>query len=81
MEILRELKKWGFNINLVLNDSLYEKSGNFIEVSSQLKLQNRIAYIQTGTFHQQSVIRFIREISFGQRYFIRYYQRAQKFRF
>ncbi len=43
MEILREIKEWGFNVKLVLADSLYGESGDVIGVLSQLKLHFIVA--------------------------------------
>jgi SRSO17 transposase len=36
VEILRQIKEWGFNVKLVLADSLYGESGDVIGVLSQL---------------------------------------------
>ena len=95
VEILREIKEWGFNVKLVLADSLYGESGDFIGVLSQLKLHfivairsnhpvwllpgqrvryNRWRAYEQALSHRQSEPRFIREIIFGQRCTIRYYQ-------
>lgn len=42
-EIIRELQSFGFNIELVLADSLYGESGNVIRVLSELKLHFIVA--------------------------------------
>lgn len=39
VEIIRELKEWGFKIKLVVADSLYGESGDVIEILEQLKLE------------------------------------------
>ena len=93
-EIIRELREVGFNIELVLADSLYGESGNVIRVLS-LKLHflvairsnhgvlvgpgQRVRYnswraYQQNLSHRQPERRYIREIIFGKRRAIRYYE-------
>ena len=43
IEIIKELKSWGFKIKLVLADSLYGESGDVIRVLEQLKLEFIVA--------------------------------------
>lgn len=94
-EIIRELKEFGFNIELVLADSLYGESGNVIRVLEELKLHfivairsnhgvlvgpgQRLRYNSWRPYwqnlsHRQPERRFIREIIFGKRRNIRYYE-------
>lgn len=94
-EIIRELKTWGFKIELVLADSLYGEAGNVIGVLSELKLHfivairsnhgvlvgpgQRVRYnswraYQQKLSHRQPENRYIREIIFGKRRIIRYYE-------
>ncbi len=95
VEIIRELKEWGFKIKLVLADSLYGESGDVIEILEQLKLEfivairsnhgvlmpagsrkryNRWKAYEQKLSHRQPETRYIREIIFGQRRRLRYYQ-------
>jgi SRSO17 transposase len=95
VEILQELKALGFQIKLVLADSLYGESGDVIGVLTKLKLQfivairsnhpvwllpgervryNRWRAYQQKLSHRKAEQRFIREIIFGKRRTIRYYQ-------
>ena len=94
-EIIRELKDWGFKIELVLADSLYGEAGNVIGVLTELKLHfivairsnhgvlvgpgQRVRYnswraYQQKLSHRQPENRYIREIIFGNRRTIRYYE-------
>ena len=43
LEIIQEIKKWGFRIKLVLADSLYGESGDVIRLLEQLKLSYIVA--------------------------------------
>jgi SRSO17 transposase len=95
VEIIRELQAWGFDIELVLADSLYGESGDVIGVLSELKLPfivairsnhgvwlppgqrvryNRWHAYEQSLSHRQPEKRFIREIIFGKRRQIRYYE-------
>lgn len=95
VEILQELKALGFQIRLVLADSLYGESGDVIGVLTKLKLRfivairsnhpvwlppgarvryNRWRAYEQELSHRQAEQRFIREIIFGKRGAIRYYQ-------
>lgn len=95
VEIIQELKAFGFKIKLVLADSLYGESGDVIGVMTKLKLHfivairsnhpvwllpservryNRWRAYQQELDHRQPEQRFIREIIFGKRGTIRYYQ-------
>ena len=95
IEIIQELKEYGFQINLVLADSLYGESSSVIDILERLKIDfivairsnhgvlvgpgQRVRYNQWKAYHQhlshrQSEPRFIREIIFGKRRRIRYYQ-------
>ena len=95
VEIIRELQSLGFNIELVLTDSMYGESGDVIGALCQLKLHFIVAirsnhgvwlppgqkvrynrwraYTQPLSGHPAER-RYIREIVFGQRGAIRYYQ-------
>lgn len=94
-EIIRELQAFGFNIELVLADSLYGESGNVIGVLQELKLPfivairsnhgvliapgQRVRYNSWRAYwqnlsHRQPEKRYIREIIFGKRRSIRYYE-------
>jgi SRSO17 transposase len=93
--IIRELQGFGFNIELVLADSLYGESGNVIRVLEELKLSfivairsnhgvlvgpgQRVRYNSWRAYQQtlsnrQPEKRYIREIIFGKRRTIRYYE-------
>jgi SRSO17 transposase len=95
LEILRELQGWGFNIKLVLADSLYGEAGDVIAVLEQLKLDFIVAIrsnhgvlmppgsrrryncwraYEQKLSHRQAETRYLREIIFGQRRRLRYYQ-------
>ncbi len=95
VEIIQELKKWGFKIKLVLADSLYGESGDVIRVLEELKLEfivairsnhsvlmpagSRKRYNQWKAYeqklsHRKAETRYIREIIFGQRRRLKYYQ-------
>ena len=95
VEILQELKAWGFGIKLVLADSLYGESSNVIDTLERLNYDfivairsnhgvllgpgQKVRYNQWQAYQQQlsrrqSEARFIREIIFGKRRMIRYYQ-------
>ena len=95
VEILRELQAFGFNIQLVLANSMYGESRDVIGVLSKLKLpfivairsnhpvwllpgqrvrHNRWRAYEQKLSHRQAEQRFIREIIFGKRHPIRYYQ-------
>lgn len=94
-EVIRELQEFGFNIELVLADSLYGESGNVIRVLEELKLDfivairsnhgvlvgpgQRLRYnnwrpYQQNLSHRQPERRYIREIIFGKRRTVRYYE-------
>lgn len=95
VEIIKELKQWGFKIKLVLADSLYGESGNVIEILHKYHLSyivairsnhgvwlprgQRVRYNRWRPYEQKlnkrrSETRYIREIIFGKRGLIRYYQ-------
>jgi SRSO17 transposase len=95
VEIIQELKAWGFKIQLVLADSLYGESGDVIGCLEKLNLEfivairsnhgvlmppgsrkryNRWKAYQQKLSHRQLETRYLREIIFGQRRRIRYYQ-------
>lgn len=95
IEIIQELKEWGFKIQLVLADSLYGESGDVIGCLENLKLEfivairsnhgvlmppgsrkryNRWKAYQQKLSHRQAETRYLREIIFGQRRRLRYYQ-------
>lgn len=95
VEIIRELQALGFNIELVLADSLYGESGDVIGVLQELKLSfivairsnhgvlvapgQRVRYNRWHAYHQTlshhpPERRYIREIIFGNRRAIRYYE-------
>lgn len=92
---LFDIKEFGFNIELVLADSLYGESGNVIRVLEELELHfivairsnhgvlvgpgQRVRYNSWRPYwqklsHRQPERRFIREIIFGKRRTIRYYE-------
>lgn len=94
-EIIREVQGLGFNIELVLADSMYGESGNVIRVLQELNLAfivairsnhgvlvapgQRLRYnswraYQQNLAHRQPERRYIREIIFGKRRDIRYYE-------
>ncbi len=95
VEIIREIQAIGFNIKLVVADSMYGESGDVTGVLSELKLPfivsirsnhpvwllpgQRVRYNRWRAYeqklsHRQPEQRFIREIIFGKRHPIRYYQ-------
>jgi SRSO17 transposase len=95
VEILQELTEMGFQISLVLADSLYGESGDVIGTLQQLGLHFIVAIrsnhgvwlapgqqvryngwkpYQQQLSHRQSESRCIREIIFGKRQRLRYYQ-------
>ncbi|MCC5602235.1 IS701 family transposase [Nostoc favosum] len=95
VEIIQELKAWGFKIKLVLADSLYGESGDVIRCLEKLQLEfivairsnhgvlmppgSRKRYNRWKAYEQklsdrQTETRYLREIIFGQRRCIRYYQ-------
>ena len=95
VEIIQELKEWGFKIKLVLADSLYGESGDVIRCLEKLELEfivairsnhgvlmppgsrkryNRWKAYEQKLSHRQVETRYLREIIFGQRRRIRYYQ-------
>ncbi|MDJ0899849.1 MAG: IS701 family transposase [Xenococcus sp. MO_188.B8] len=99
VEILQELKQWGFKIKLVLADSLYGESGNVIAALNRYKLKyivairsnhgvllgpgekvrrNRWLAYEQKLSRRCSETRYIREIIFGKRRVIRYYQISKK---
>lgn len=94
-EIIAELKAFGFEIELVLADSLYGESGTILEVLYKLKLSYIVAirgnhgmwlppdqhvYCEDWLPYEQPLAdrptehRYIREMIFGRRRAIRYYQ-------
>lgn len=94
-EIIRELQAFGFNIELVLADSMYGEAGNVIGVLGELKLPFIVAIrsnhgvlvapgqhvrynswraYQQNLSHRQPERRYIREIIFGKRRAVRYYE-------
>jgi SRSO17 transposase len=95
IEIIQELKEWGFKIKLVLADSLYGESSSIISCLEKLKIEFIVAirsnhgvlmppgsrkrynrwkaYPQKLSGHQAET-RYLREIIFGQRRSLRYYQ-------
>ena len=99
LEIIQEIKKWGFRIKLVLADSLYGESGDVIGLLEQLKLSYIVAirsnhgvlmppkakkrYNQWRAYQQKlskkkTETRYIREIIFGKRRKVSYYQISKK---
>ena len=95
IELIHTLKHMGFHFEVVLADSLYGESGDFIEALSALKLRfvvairenhgvllppgQRIRYTTWREFDRvfsngDTETRWIREIVYGQRRAIRYYQ-------
>jgi len=95
VEMIQELKEWGFKIKFVLADSLYGESGDVISRFEKLQLEfivairsnhgvlmppgsrkhyNRWKAYQQNLSHRQTETRYIREIIFGQRHRLRYYQ-------
>ncbi len=99
VQIIEELKSWGYRIKLVLADSLYGESGDVIEAIGKLKLKyivairsnhgvwmlpgQKVRYNRWITYEQKlqrrkTETRYIREIIFGRRRSIRYYQISKK---
>jgi SRSO17 transposase len=95
IEIIQELKEWGFKIKLVLADSLYGESGAVISYLEKLELDfivairsnhgvlippgsrkryNRWKAYQQNLSGRPAETRYLREIIFGQRRRLRYYQ-------
>jgi hypothetical protein len=95
IQLIHTLTQMGFHFEVVLADSLYGESGDFIEALSELKLQfvvairenhgvllppgQRIRYTTWREFDRifsngDTETRWIREIVYGQRRAIRYYQ-------
>ena len=94
-ELIHTLKELGFHFEVVLADSLYGESPDFIEALGQLKLQfvvairenhgvwmpmeERIEYTAWQEFDRvftngETETRWIREVIYGQRHALRYYQ-------
>lgn len=94
-EMIRQLQSFGFNIELVLADSLYGESSTILAVLHQLKLPYIVAirfnhgvwlppeqsvYYEDWIAYEQPLAqrptenRYIREIIFGKRQPVRYYQ-------
>lgn len=95
IEIIHELVEMGFKFRLVLADSLYGESGDFIEALNQHQLQFvvairsnhgvwmpqgwRVRYTRWKKFERvfsngDTQVRYIREIVFGKRRHLRYWQ-------
>ncbi|MGF2011316.1 IS701 family transposase, partial [Nostoc sp. DedVER01b] len=95
IEIIQELKEWGFKIKLVLADSLYGESGAVISYLEKLELEfivairsnhgvlmppgsrkryNRWKAYQQNLSGRPAETRYLREIIFGQRRRLLYYQ-------
>lgn len=95
VEIIQELKAWGFKIKLVLADSLYGESGDIIDCLEKLELKfivairsnhgvlmppgsrkryNRWKVYQQKLSGHKTETRYLREIIFGKRRRLRYYQ-------
>jgi SRSO17 transposase len=95
IEIIQELKEWGFKIKLVLADSLYGESGAVITCLEKLGMEfivairsnhgvlmppgsrkryNRWKAYQQNLSGRKAETRYKREIIFGQRRRLRYYQ-------
>lgn len=95
IEIIHELIEMGFKFRLVLADSLYGESGDFIEALNQHQLQFvvairsnhgvwmpqgwRVRYTRWKKFERvfsngDTQVRYIREIVFGKRRHLRYWQ-------
>ena len=95
VEILQELREFGFSISLVLADRLYGESGDVIGALVELKLpfivairsnhvvwlspQERVRYNRWQAYEQQlshriAETRYIREIIFGKRRELRYFE-------
>jgi SRSO17 transposase len=95
IELIHHLQAMGFHFEVVLADSLYGESGDFIEALSALKLRfvvairenhgvllppgQRVRYTAWQEFDRvfsngETETRWIREIIFGQRRDLRYYQ-------
>ncbi|MBD0345400.1 MAG: IS701 family transposase [Coleofasciculus sp. Co-bin14] len=95
IEIIHELIAMGFKLRLVLADSLYGESGDFIEALNQHQLQFvvairsnhgvwmpqgwRVRYTRWKKFERifsngNTQVRYIREIVFGKRRHLRYWQ-------
>ncbi|HCF30756.1 MAG TPA: IS701 family transposase, partial [Cyanobacteria bacterium UBA11049] len=98
IEIIQELIDYGFNIELVLADSLYGESTELIAVLVELKLPfivairshhvvwlspgERVRYNRWHTYernlsHHPTETRYIREIIFGKRRELRYFEIAK----
>lgn len=95
VELIDELHGWGFHFDLVLADSLYGESSEFIQAITQRGLHylvairdnhgvwllpgQRVRYDRWRTFDRvfsngESETRYLREIIFGCRHSVRYYQ-------
>ena len=95
VEIIQELRAWGFQFSVVLADSLYGESSDFVSELEKLHLRyvvairsnhgvwlppgQRVRYTNWRPFERvfsngKQQTRYIREIIFGQRRCIRYYQ-------
>jgi SRSO17 transposase len=95
VEILQELRDFGFNISLVLADRLYGESGDVIGALVEQKLpfivairsnhvvwlspQQRVRYNRWQAYeqklsHRSAETRYIREIIFGKRRELRYFE-------
>ena len=95
LEIIQELIDYGFNIELVLADSLYGESTELVEALVELKLpfivsirsnhvvwlspQERVRYNRWFAYnqslsHRPTETRYIREIIFGKRRELRYFE-------
>jgi SRSO17 transposase len=95
VDILETLQGWGFNFKLVLADSFYGESSDFIRTLRRFQFPfivairsnhgvlvpkgqrvryNRFRAFEQPLAHRRPEKRFIREIIFGQRRSIRYFQ-------
>ena len=94
IEIIQKIIKYGFNIELVLADSLYGESTELISVLVEIKLpfivairsnhvvwspQERVRYNRWFAYnqslsHRPTETRYIREIIFGKRRELRYFE-------
>jgi SRSO17 transposase len=95
LEIIQELIDYGFNVELVLADSLYGESTELVAVLVELKLafivsipsnhvvwlspQERVRYnrwcaYEQSLSHRPAQTRYIREIIFGKRRELRYFE-------
>lgn len=95
LEIVQELIDYGFNIELVLADSLYGESTELVEALVELKLpfivsirSNHVVWLSPGErvrynrwcayeqslSHRPAESRYIREIIFGKRRELRYFE-------